>query len=69
MNEKHEASGYSASSSPMDKVKQKLKLVDGLDGQELTLIEPIGKGQFGTVFLVTDPSKTRFYALKCISKF
>ena len=34
----------------MDKVKQKLKLVDGLDGQELTLIEPIGKGQFGTVY-------------------
>ena len=32
------------------------------------MLTKLGEGQFGTVFLVTDPSKTNLYALKCISK-
>lgn len=35
---------------------------------DFKVLTKLGEGQFGTVFLVTDPSKTRFYALKCISK-
>ena len=36
---------------------------------DFSVIKKLGEGQFGTVFLVTDPSKTKFYALKCISKY
>ena len=33
------------------------------------VIKKLGEGQFGTVFLVTDSTKSKFYALKCISKY
>jgi cGMP-dependent protein kinase len=36
---------------------------------DFQVLKKLGEGQFGTVFLVTDPSKSKFYALKCISKY
>jgi cGMP-dependent protein kinase len=35
---------------------------------DFKVLKKLGEGQFGTVFLVTDPSKSRFFALKCIPK-
>lgn len=32
------------------------------------MLDKLGEGQFGTVFLVTDPSQKKKFALKCISK-
>lgn len=35
---------------------------------DFKVLTKLGEGQFGTVFLITDPTKTNLYALKCISK-
>lgn len=36
--------------------------------EDFLVVKKLGEGQFGHVFLVTDPSKERFFALKTISK-
>lgn len=35
---------------------------------DLEVVDKLGEGQFGTVFLVTDPSQKKKFALKCVSK-
>ena len=36
---------------------------------DFQVLKKLGEGQFGTVYLVTDSTKSKFYALKCISKY
>lgn len=36
--------------------------------RDFQYVNKLGEGQFGTVYLVTDPKKERLFALKCISK-
>ncbi len=37
--------------------------------QDFEVIKKLGEGQFGTVYLVTTKDRSKFFALKCISKY
>jgi serine/threonine protein kinase len=39
------------------------------DLKDFEVLKELGEGQFGTVYLVTNKDKKKFYALKCISKY